>query len=129
MKKELIKQFFKFGIVGVLNTLINLFVLYLLTEIVGVYYLVSAVFAFLVAVTNSFILNKVWTFNEKLKYKAHSRYAKFFVISVFALLINLLILYTGVELFGFWYLFAQFIAICSNLIINFFGNKIWTFRN
>jgi len=129
MVRKSVKQFIRFGIVGITNTLINLAVLYILTEFFGVYYMVSAVFAFLVAVTNSFLLNKVWTFEEKVNYRTSSKYVKFFTVSIIALIFNLIILYVLVEYFGMWYMGAQIIGVASNLIINFFGNKLWTFRN
>ena len=124
-----IKQFFKFGIVGVFNTLINLLVLYILTEFFGVYYLVSAFFAFIIAVTNSFILNKTWTFEEKVGHKVYSRYFKFIVISLIALIFNLILLYVLVEYFKIWYMLAQLIGVILNLIINFLGNKLWAFKD
>jgi len=129
MIDKTIKQFVKFSIVGVSNTLINLLVLFILTDFFHVYYIISAVFAFIVAVTNSFILNTIWTFKEKIKHKAKEKYVKFFIISVLALLANLLILYAFVEYFNMHYLIAQIIGIINNVIINFFGNKLWTFKN
>lgn len=132
LKRESVKtirQLFRFGVVGVLNTLINLLVLYILTEFFGVYYLVSAIFAFIVAVTNSFILNKIWTFEEKIKHKVYSRYFKFIIISLIALIFNLALLYLLVEYFKIWYMLAQLIGVVLNLIINFLGNKLWTFKN
>jgi len=128
MKKGVFSQAFKFAIVGVVNTLINLVVLYIFTEFLGVYYLVSAVFAFIVAVTNSFILNKIWTFKEDIKHKAASRYVKFIIVSIVALVVNLVFLWVMVEYFKMWYMFAQVLAVILNFLINFFGNKIWTFR-
>ena len=128
MKKEVFNQAFKFAIVGVINTLINLVVLYIFTEFLGIYYLVSAIFAFIVANINSFLLNKIWTFKENIKHKAASRYIKFVVVSVIALVVNLIFLYAAVEYFKLWYMFAQVLAVILNFLINFFGNKIWTFR-
>jgi len=129
IKKESLKQFFKFAIVGVLNTFINMGVLYVFTEYLKVYYIVSAIFAFLVAVTNSFILNKIWTFKEDIKDKTTKKYSKFFIISVLALITNLSLLYVFTEVFKFYYLISQVIAIAVSLWINFLGNKFWTFKN
>lgn len=126
--KNTIIQFIKFCIIGVFNTLINLVVLYLFTDIFGFYYMFSAVIAFLVAVTNSFIFNKLWTFEEKLNHKVYFKSIKFIVVSVIALLINLVILYVLVEYFKMWYMAAQLVGIATNLIINFIGNKLWTFQ-
>ncbi len=121
------RQFFKFGIVGVSNTLINLAVLYLLTSIAGLYYLLSAVFAFLVANFNSFLLNKRWTFGEKIRRNFFRKYVKFLFISLGSLLVNLAALYLLTSVAGIYYLVSQIIAIAISLTINFLGNKKWTF--
>jgi len=126
-KKRSLGQFIKFSIVGGVGTLINIAILYILTEFFNIYYLISAIFAFIVALTNNFILNKIWTFEEKLKEGALRKYIKFFTISVIALTVNLSFLYIFVEYFKIWYIFAQFLAILITLIINFSGNKLWTF--
>jgi putative flippase GtrA len=122
-----IRQFSKFAVVGVINTLINLAVLFALTDFFQVYYMFSAVIAFLVAVTNSFVMNKTWTFNEKLRHRAKSKYAKFITVSVIALISNLFFLYIFVEIFMLWYMSAQVLAIALTFMINFLGNKMWTF--
>ena len=69
MEKGDFKQFSKFAVVGVINTLINLVVLFVFTEYLGLYYIYSAIIAFLFAVTNSFILNTLWTFKKNIKHK------------------------------------------------------------
>jgi putative flippase GtrA len=128
MEKKVIIQFFKFAVVGGINTLINMGVLFIFTEYFKIYYLISAIFAFMVAVTNSFILNKIWTFKEDIKERVAKKYSKFFIISIIALLVNLFFLFLLTDVFKLYYLISQIIAICLSLWINFFGNKLWTFK-
>lgn len=123
-----IKEFFKFSIVGFFGTVINLAILYFLTEFAGVYYLLSAFFAFLIAVINNFFLNKIWTFKEKINYKPIRKFGQFLFISIIALLVNLAFLYVFTDLFGIYYMFSQLFAIVLSLFVNFIGNKFWTFR-
>ncbi len=126
-KKNVITEFFKFAFVGLIGTIINLIILYSLTEFLGIYYIISAIFAFIIAATNNFILNKTWTFNEKISYKTLDKYSQFFSVSLVALLINISFLYILTEFLGIHYLISQVIAIGLALSINFLGNKIWTF--
>lgn len=126
-KGESTKQFLKFGIIGTLNTLINLAVLYVLTSVFGLYYMLSAVLAFLIANLNSFLWNKKWTFREKIKHRFTIKYIKFLSISLVSLFVNLAFLYIFTEFFKVYYLVSQIIAIGISLIINFLGNKRWTF--
>jgi len=126
-KKNVIKEFVKFGVVGGIGTLINIAILYLLTEKVGVYYLISAIFSFLVAMSSNFILNKIWTFKENIKIGIGKKYLQFGLVSVSALLVNLFFLYIFTEVLGIYYIISQILAIGIALIINFIGNKVWTF--
>ena len=126
-KKNVIKEFVKFGVVGGIGTLINIAILYLLTEKAGVYYLISAIFSFIVAMSSNFILNKIWTFKENVKLGIGKKYLQFGLVSVSALLVNLFFLYIFTEILGIYYIISQILAIGIALIINFLGNKIWTF--
>tara|TARA_Y100000310_G_scaffold339655_1_gene432976 strand:+ start:3578 stop:4669 length:1092 start_codon:yes stop_codon:yes gene_type:complete len=126
-KKNVIREFFKFVIVGGIGTIVNILILYLLTEKVGVYYIFSAIISFIVAMTSNFTLNKVWTFKENIKLDAGKKYLQFGLVSVSALLVNLFFLYIFTEIFGIYYIISQIFAIGIALIINFLGNKVWTF--
>ena len=126
--KEISIEFVKFAIVGVSNTLIHLSVLYVLTEFFSLWYILSSLLAFLVAVTNSFIFNTLWTFKSDIKHKTATKYGKFFVVSVITALSNLFFLYLFTEYFELWYMMSQVIAIVLTLMMNFIGNKFWTFN-
>jgi len=126
-KRSLIKEFIKFATVGGIGTLINIIILYLLTEKVGIYYMISAVFSFIVAMSSNFILNKIWTFGENVRYGIGKKYLKFATVSISALIVNLIFLYIFTEVFGIYYIVSQVLAILIALIINFTGNKVWTF--
>lgn len=127
-EKNSAKEFLKFAFVGLIGTLINIAILYLLTEKIGVYYMFSAIISFIVAMSSNFFLNKIWTFEEKIGFKIGGKYIKFALVSVTALLVNLFFLYVFTEVWDIYYIFSQVLAIGVALIINFIGNKIWTFR-
>jgi len=126
-KKNIIKEFFKFSFVGGIGTLVNITILYLLTERVGIYYMLSAISSFVIAMTSNFLLNKLWTFKESIKSDIGKKYLQFGLVGVSALLINLFFLYIFTEIFGIYYIISQILAIGIALIVNFLGNKIWTF--
>ena len=126
-KKNVMNEFFKFAFVGFIGTFINLAVLYMLTDMMGIYYVLSAIVSFMVAMTSNFILNKTWTFKEKAKEKIANKYFTFFVVSITALVFNLFFLYIFTEYLHIYYLISQVLSIGIGLIINFMGNKIWTF--
>jgi len=127
-KKEIVSEFIRFAFVGLAGTFINIIILYSLTENFKIYYIISAILAFIIAVTFNFIFNKIWTFNEKIYNKVAKKYASFFLVSSSALLVNIFFLYIFTEFLGIYYIISQIIAIGISLMINFIGNKIWTFR-
>jgi len=98
----------------------------LLFKIVGLHYLPAAVGSFLVAVTNNYTLNRLWTFKEHQGSVAYQG-PRFLVVSTLALGANLVVLYTLVEI-GIGAILAQAIAIIVVTPLNFVGNKLWSFR-
>ncbi len=127
-KKQVIFHFLKFAFVGLIGTILNISILYLSTEYYNLYYIYSAIIAFIIAATVNFLINKVWTFNEKINNKIFLQYLKFLVVSLMALSVNILFLYILTEFVKIYYLVSEVIAIGVSLIINFIGNTIWTFK-
>ena len=127
--KTFISQGIRFAVVGGIGTLVNLSILYILTDIYGILYLISETFAFIAAVIHNYIWNKVFTFHEDFKEKVVGKGVKFTIICIIALIVNLLVLFILVEYFEIFYLLAEIGAICVAFFINFFGNRFWTFRH
>ncbi len=119
-------QLLKFGIVGGSGYLINLAVFALLAGTLDVHHLAAAVGAFCVAVTNNFLWNRYWTFSPG-DGSAGFQAARFFVVSVAALGLNLIVLEALVAGAGTGELTAQAIAVAVAMPFNFLGNKLWTF--
>ena len=90
-------QLAKFCAVGASGYVVNLTVYTLLLRGADVYYLVAAVGSFLVAVTNNYTWNRIWTFRRQ---RGHLAYQglRFLVVSVAALAANLVLLYLLVSL-------------------------------
>jgi putative flippase GtrA len=119
------EQLFKFCVVGATGYVVNLAVYALLVKAAGVHYIPAAICSFLVAVTNNYTWNRLWTFRAE---RGHYAYQgmRFFVVSTLALVANLAVLQilvdAGVDKVG-----AQAIAIVLVTPVNFVGNKLWSF--
>ncbi|HWB56422.1 MAG TPA: GtrA family protein [Gaiellaceae bacterium] len=118
-------QLAKFCTVGASGYVVNLAV-YASLLALGVHYLPAAVCSFLVAVTNNYIWNRVWTFRHQ---RGHLVFqgVRFLVVSTIALAANLAFLSALVAL-GVGELPAQAIAIVLVTPWNFVANKLWSFR-
>jgi len=118
-------QLVKFCVVGGTGYVVNLAVFTLLVTVLDVHYIPAAVGSFLVAVTNNYTWNRLWTFRAQRGHVAWQG-MRFLVVSTLALGANLLVLYLLVTV-GLDERLAQAIAIVLVTPINFVGNKLWSF--
>jgi putative flippase GtrA len=133
-------QFAKFGLIGVLNTLLDFGVLNLLSYLTKVYsgptLVLLNVFAFLAANINSYFWNKSWTFSSRAK-NAASEFGKFFLVSIIGFAINSLILWFLTTLMHplgglspqLWENAAKIVATVVYTIWNFIGYKLLVFKS
>ncbi len=119
-------QLAKFAAVGASGYVVNLAVYSALVVLGDVNYLVAAVCSFLVAVTNNYAWNRLWTFRHQRGGLVHQG-AKFLVVSTIALAANLVVLRLLVAV-GLDEIPAQAIAIIVVTPWNFAANKLWSFR-
>jgi putative flippase GtrA len=119
-------QLAKFCTVGATGYVINLAVFSALVLGADWHHLVAATVSFLVAVTNNYTWNRVWTFRGL---RGHVAYQgiRFLIVAVCALAANLLVL-DGLVAFGMEKIPAQAIAVLVVTPLNFIGNKLWSFR-
>ncbi|TML95562.1 MAG: GtrA family protein [Actinobacteria bacterium] len=120
------EQLAKFCVVGATGYVVNLLVYVALLDGANLHYRVAATGSFLVAVTNNYLLNRLWTFRH---HRGHFGYQglRFFVVSLLVYGGNLGILTALVEL-GLGKIVSQAIAIVLVTPANFIGNKLWSFR-
>jgi dolichol-phosphate mannosyltransferase len=120
------EQLAKFCVVGATGYAVNLVVFTLHVRGADVHYLVAAVGSFLVAVTNNYTWNRLWTFSGS---RGHVVFEglRFLLVSILALAANLIVLHLLVQL-GMGEVPAQAVAIVLVTPVNFVGNKLWSFR-
>ena len=120
------EQLVKFCVVGATGYVVNLAVYAVLLSVFDLHYAPAAVGSFLVAVTNNYLWNRLWTFRHS---RGHFAFQglRFFVVALIAYVGNLLILTVLVEL-GLGEIVSQAIAIVLVTPANFIGNKLWSFR-
>lgn len=120
-------QLIRFGIVGGTGFVVNLGVYALCVHAMGVPYQIAAVLSWLIAVLNNFVLNRHWTFDAS-EGQIHFQAIRFFVVSLAAFLVGLLLLTLLVESGGMAKVPAQAVAVAASMPLNFLGNKLWSFR-
>lgn len=125
--KKTLWQLIRFGIVGVINTLITLAVIYLLQEVLDVKYTIANLAGYVAGVINSFFWSKLWVF-KKLN-SNFIREAVLFLISFGVCygiqFVSLLVL---VELLHIPDLWAQLLGMVVYTLCNFIMNRCITFK-
>jgi putative flippase GtrA len=119
-------QLAKFGAVGAVGYAVNLAVYTALLRGAGWHYAYAATGSFLVAVTNNYLWNRLWTFRNQRGHVAFQG-LRFFVVALVAYVANLGIL-SALIAFGMNKVLSQAIAIVLVTPLNFVGNKLWSFR-
>ncbi len=120
-------QLAKFGVVGLSGYVVNLAVYALLLKQAHLHYLLAATGSFLVAATNNYVWNRLWTFRHQ---RGHIAYQglRFLIVAAVAYVANLGLLTGFVEILGMGKIVSQAVAIVLVTPLNFIGNKLWSFR-
>ena len=128
--KELFIQFFKFGIVGAINTILS----YVITN--GCYYLLSLneqfsnIIAFVITVFISFMLNGKFVFNNKQNQRSFwkSLFKVYASYSITGLFLTAILLYVEERIFGIPHYIATLMNLVITVPINFILNKFWAYK-
>lgn len=123
--KKLIRQLFRFGIVGVIAFIIDYGLLYILTEKCGIYYLVSSLISFGVSVIFNYIASVIWVFDVDKRKSKVKNFVYFIALSVVGLAINELIMWLGVDKMHIYYMLVKLFATAVVMIFNFITRKMF----
>lgn len=122
--KSVIKQLFRFGVVGVIAFVIDYSLLYVLTDICKINYLLSSGISFVVSLMVNYVLSIKWVFDT-----GHKQTIKdvviFSLLSTIGLGINELIMYLGTDMIKIHYLIVKIFATAIVMIYNFITRKIF----
>jgi len=151
-KVAIVYQIAKFGLIGLLNTLVDLGVLALITLIFSTYFQIEAKdvliatitffslyksISFIVANISSYFWNKYWTFDQGKKKQTKSEFAQFFAVSVVGFLINVFVASIVFKMIlgsmtnlsdGQLGLLGAAAGSIAGLAWNFIGYKLWVFK-
>lgn len=132
---NLVIQFFRFGIVGLSNTLISYFT-YLISFWIFLYlhifptidYLIAQVISFFLGVVWSFFWNNKYVFYEENRANLFMAFFKMLITYSFTgLILNSLLLYFWVDILNFSKIIAPLFNLIISVPINFILNRQWAF--
>ena len=118
---KLIKQLFKFGIVGIIAFIIDYGLFAILTTL-NMHYLLAQIISFTVSLIFNYWASIKWVFNAKKQ--TLKEITIFITLSIIGLGINEILLYIGVDKFGYHELIVKLIATIIVMIYNFITRKL-----
>jgi dolichol-phosphate mannosyltransferase len=129
-KKLLDARLIKFAFVGGSGVVVNMGLLYLLTEFAGVRYFISSVIAIELSILSNFFLNDAWTWRDRKG--GGSFLMKLFryhvAVGATAFLVNYVLLVILTSWLRVHYLVSNLVGIAAGTASNYIVNDLWTFK-
>ena len=122
-----LKQFVKFGAVGISNTLISLAVYYLFIWISPRLYLSGQIVGFLVSVLNAYYWNSRYVFQSGQKWSWRDLFHSYIAYGGTALL-SVLLSILEVEVLHWSEWIIPILNLCITIPVNFLTHKFWVYR-
>jgi putative flippase GtrA len=117
-------QFFRYVFVGGTAFVVDFFFLYFFSDICGIYYLVSAVFSFIISVLVNYVMSTRWVFNQDNIENKVVEFNLFMLISTIGLVFTEILLYFFTDICGIHYLISKIISAVIVLFWNFLARRV-----
>ncbi len=122
-------QFVKFGIVGILNTLIS-YIGYLILLYTGMHYLLANVVSFSISVVNSYYWNNNYVFAHSSNRIWWKSFIKTYIsYAGTGIILSSILLCIWIDVFNISATIAPIINLLVTVPINFMVNKFWAYKN
>lgn len=127
LRHPLVGQLFRYGVVGVSNTLVFLAAYWICVH-VGIHYVIASALGYALGSINGYVLNRRWTFRaDGMRHTTSaSRYA---LVQTAAGLGNLGLLVLFVDVLGTERIAAQVIVIAIVQALSFLAHRAWSFAH
>lgn len=122
-------QLFRYTWVGGIAFIIDYLTLFLLTENVGVNYLISAAIAFVMGLITNYVFSTIWVFKNSRFKSRMSEFFIFTIIGVIGLGLNEIVIFICCQNFHFHYMISKLLSTVFVFLWNFFGRKYIIFTN
>jgi putative flippase GtrA len=116
-------QMFKYGLVGGAAFLLDISMLFFLTEYFHIHYILSATAAFVAGLLCNYLLSVYWVFEERALTNRFAEFLVFSLIGVIGLLLNDGLIWSLTEVGGMHYLSSKVLAAAVIFFWNFFARR------
>lgn len=121
-------QLIAYGLVGIANTILTVFLYWLFLEVFEWHYILSFTLSWLLGVIFTYIINANRVFHTEESNFNWLNFLKYTIVYVFSYMLNTGVLWLLVSCFGYDAFWMQCIIIPFVVLINFVGIKFWALR-
>ena len=121
-------QLFRYTFVGGVAFVFDFGFLYILTEFVGLHYLLSASLSFLLGLTVNYVLSVLWVFSRHALRSRWVEFGIFATVGLIGLALNALFMWLFTDVAGLYYLLSKVGSTILVFLWNFFARKVSLFR-
>ena len=128
--RRVLSQLSKFTTVTLIGTGLHMVALVLITELLGIFYVISYYLARILSGAFNFLMNRHWTFRSNGAHLSNigKQYSKFFVVNVTADIVGGGLLYALTDFVGIYYVYSQVIVIVVMWVFLFATSRKYIFR-
>lgn len=105
----------------------SLLLLFVLVHFFHIWYLLAAILAYILGICVSFMMQKFFTFNDYSREKIRQQTTTYFIIQIFNLGVNTLLMYISVDMLSIHYMISQVIVGGTIAVYSFFIYKHMVF--
>jgi len=121
-------QLFRYTFVGGTAFIVDFGLLFVLTDLVNIHYLISAAISFLLGLATNYWLSIIWVFNRRILTNKSLEFGIFAFIGIIGLGFNELFIWFFTEYVHFHYLLSKIVSTVFVFLWNFIVRKFILFR-
>lgn len=122
--QKILTQLAKFVIAGVINTVIDWVIYYVLCYPLGINPIIAQLFSFTIATIVSFYINTIWVFDTTKKKTRRRLVTEFFILNAIALGISTVLLYVFVYPLQMNEMLAKILTTTVTMVFNYITRKL-----
>jgi len=121
-------EFMRYIIVSVVSLAADFGLLYLLTSVVGIHYLISAVFSYLAGLIVNYVLSTYWVFAKRRLSNRAAEFSVFALIGVIGLGVNELLMWLFTSVLLLHYMVSRIFSAGIGYVWKYIVRKYYLFR-
>ncbi len=122
--KDIKLQFFRYLFVGGFAAVVNIGLLFILTNFLHIHYLISNSIGFIGGLITNYILSKKLIFKTEKSFNKIAEFVIYAIIGIVGLVLDTLFMHLFTETIGFYYMLSKIISTALVFIWNFTGRKL-----